>query len=41
LLKKWSIQIPKNSSSYREVCEMIERSEESFKRNITKELGRK
>ncbi|TVW60695.1 3-isopropylmalate dehydrogenase, partial [Streptococcus pneumoniae] len=40
-LKKWSIQIPQNSSSYREFCEMMERSEESFKRNITKELGRK
>ena len=41
LLKKWSIQIPQNSSSYREFCEMMERSEESFKRNITKEVGRK
>ena len=41
LLKKWSIQIPQNSSSYREFCEMMENSEEAFKRNITKELGRK
>ena len=41
LLKKWSIQIPQNFSSYREFCEMMENSEEIFKRNITKELGRK
>ena len=41
LLKKWSIQIPQKSSSYREFCEMLENSEESFKRNITKEVGRK
>lgn len=41
LLKKWSIQIPQKSSSYREFCEMLENFEESFKRNITKELGRK
>ena len=41
LLKKWSIQIPQNFSSYREFCEMMENSEETFKRNITKELGRK
>lgn len=41
LLKKWSIQIPQKSSSYREFCEMLENSEETFKRNITKELGRK
>ena len=40
LLKKWSIQIPQNSSSYREFCEMMENSEEIFKRNITKEVGR-
>ena len=39
LLKKWSIQIPQKSSSYREFCEMLENSEESFKRNITKEVG--
>ena len=41
LLKKWSIQISRESSSYREFCEMMENSEETFKRNITKELGRK
>ena len=41
LLKKWSIQIPQNSSSYCEFCEMMENSEEIFKRNITKEVGRK
>lgn len=41
LLKKWSIQIPQKSSSYREFCEMLENSEEIFKSNITKELGRK
>ena len=41
LLKKWSIQIPQKSSSYSEFCEMMENSEETFKRNITKELGRK
>ena len=41
LLKKWSIQIPQKSSSYSEFCEMIENSEEIFKSNITKELGRK
>ena len=40
LLKKWSIQIPKKSSSYREFCEMLENSEEIFKSNITKEVGR-
>ena len=41
LLKKWSIQIPQNSSSYREFCEMLENSEEIFKRNIANEVGRK
>ena len=41
LLKKWSIQISRESSSYSEFCEMMENSEESFKRNITKEVGRK
>ena len=40
LLKKWSIQIPRESSSYSEFCEMMESSEETFKRNITKEVGR-
>ena len=41
LLKKWSIQISRESSSYSEFCEMMEKSEESFKRNITKEVERK
>ena len=41
LLKKWSIQISRESSSYSEFCEMMERSEEIFKRNITKEVERK
>ena len=41
LLKKWSIQIPQKSSSYSEFCEMLENSEVIFKRNITKEVGRK
>ena len=41
LLKKWSIQIPRESSSYREFCEMMENSEEIFKRNIANEVGRK
>ena len=40
LLKKWSIQIPQKASSYNEFCEMMESSEEIFKRNITKEVGR-
>ena len=40
LLKKWSIQIPRESSSYREFCEMMESSEAIFKRNIDKEVGR-
>ena len=31
LLKKWSIQIPQESSSYSEFCEMMENSEEIFK----------
>ena len=41
LLKKWSIQIPQKSSSYREFCEILDNSEEIFKSNITKEVGRK
>ena len=41
LLKKWSIQIAQESSSYSEFCEMMENSEEIFKMNITKEVGRK
>ena len=39
-LKKWSIQIPQNASSYNEFCEMMESSEAIFKRNIDKEVGR-
>ena len=38
LLKKWSIQIPQNTSSYNEFCEMMEISEEIFKRNIDNEV---
>ena len=34
LLKKWSIQIPQNASSYREFYEMIEISEKMFQNNI-------
>lgn len=40
LLKKWSIQIPQNASSYNEFCEMMESSEAIFKRTIDKEVGR-
>ncbi|KXT95126.1 hypothetical protein SORDD27_00816 [Streptococcus oralis] len=40
MLKKWSIQIPQNASSYRGFCEMMESSEEILKRNIDKEVGR-
>ena len=40
LLKKFSIQIPQNASSYRGFSEMMERSEAIFKRNIDKEVGR-
>ena len=40
LLKKWSIQIPQKASSYRGFCEMMESSEEIFKKNIDKEVGR-
>ena len=40
LLKKLSIQIPQNASSYNEFCEMMESSEAIFKRNIDKEVGR-
>ena len=38
LLKKWSIQIPQNASSYNEFCEMMEISEEIFKKNINNEV---
>ena len=40
LLKKLSIQIPQNASSYSAFCEMMESSEEIFKRNIDEEVGR-
>ena len=40
LLKKLSIQIPQNASSYSAFCEMMERFEAIFKRNIDKEVGR-
>ena len=40
LLKKLSIQIPQKTSSYNEFCEMMESSEEIFKRNIDEEVGR-
>ena len=40
LLKKLSIQIPQKASSYNKFCEMMESSEEIFKRNIDKEVGR-
>ena len=40
LLKKWSIQIPQNASSYSAFCKMMESSEEIFKRNIDEEVGR-
>ena len=39
LLKKWSIQIPRESSSYREFCEMMENSEEIFKGILLKKWG--
>ena len=38
--KKWSIRIPQNASSYSAFCKMMENSEEIFKRNIGKEVGR-
>ena len=41
LLKKWSIHTPKTTLSYSEFCNMIEISEEIFKRNIANEVGRK
>ena len=39
-LKKWSIQIPQNASSYNEFCKMMENSEENFKAIIDEEVGR-
>ncbi|MFM9294117.1 McrC family protein [Streptococcus sp. ST14] len=41
LLKKWSIQIPQNASSYSAFCKMMESSEEIFKAIIDEEVGRK
>ena len=38
LLKKLSIQIPQNASSYNEFCEMMENSEENFKVIIDEEV---
>ena len=38
LLKKWSIQIPQNASSYSAFCKMMENSAEIFKRNIDSEV---
>jgi len=40
-LKKWSIQIPQNASSYSAFCKMMENSEENFKTIIDEEVGRK
>ena len=39
-LKKWSIRIPQNASSYSAFCKMMENSEENFKA-IIEEVGRK
>ena len=41
LLKKWSIQIPQNASSYSAFCKMMGNSEENFKAIIDEEVGRK
>ena len=38
LLKKWSIQIPQNASSYSAFYKMMENSAEIFKRNINNEV---
>ena len=40
-LKKWSIQIPQNASSYSAFCKMMENSAENFKAIIDEEVGRK
>ena len=40
-LKKWSIHIPQNASSYSAFCKMMENSEENFKAIIDEEVGRK
>ena len=39
-LKKWSIRIPQNTSSYSAFCKMMENSEENFKAIIDEEVGR-
>ena len=39
-LKKWSIQIPQNASSYSAFCKMMEISEGDFKATIDEEVGR-
>ena len=41
MLKKLSIQIPQNASSYSAFCKMMENSEENFKAIIDEEVGRK
>ena len=38
LLKKWSIQIPQRTSSYKEFYEMIEISEKNFQNNIKQKV---
>jgi len=40
-LKKWSIRIPQNASSYSAFCKMMENSEENFKAIIDEEVGGK
>jgi len=40
-LKKWSIQIPQNASSYSAFCKMMENSAGIFKAIIDEEVGRK
>jgi len=40
-LKKWSIRIPQNASSYSAFCKMMENSAEIFKAIIDEEVGRK
>ena len=40
-LKKWSIQIPQNASSYSAFCKMMENSAEIFKAIIDEEVGRR
>ncbi|EGL88852.1 McrBC 5-methylcytosine restriction system component [Streptococcus oralis SK255] len=40
-LKKWSIRIPQNASSYSAFCKMMGNSEENFKAIIDEEVGRK